>query len=178
MERRLATVHARGPEGLQPLQLDPTRRREFFSGGGGLHSTAGDYLTFLRMLLAGGQRGQPWCCAQRPSPSWMQNHIGPLLVEPMRSAVPASSNDVELFAGMPKKWGLSFLINTEAAPGGRSAGSLAWAGLFNSYSGFDPAAGVAGVLMTQVLPVGDRIVLDLLDRFEEVVYRKLTTRKT
>ncbi len=130
------------------------------------------------MLLAGGRHGQTSVLRPETVALMAQNHIGPLLVEPMRSAVPESSNDVELFAGMPKKWGLSFLINTEAAAGGRSAGSLAWAGLYNSYYWLDPAAGVAGVLMTQVLPFGDRIVLDLLDLFEAAVYRKLNTRKT
>ena len=38
------------------------------------------------------------------------------------------TNDLELFPGMSKKWGLSFLINTQPAPTGLSAGSLAWAG--------------------------------------------------
>ncbi len=66
-----------------------------------------------------------------------------------------SSNDVELFPGMAKKWGLSFLINTERGPAGRNAGSLAWAGLYNSYYWLDPHAHVAGVLLTQILPFGD-----------------------
>jgi CubicO group peptidase (beta-lactamase class C family) len=99
------------------------------------------------------------------------NHIGALNVLPMRSGDPARSNDVELFPGMAKKWGLGFLINTEAAPGGRSAGSLAWAGLGNTYFWLDPARRVAGVILTQILPFGDREALGLLDRFEQAVYR-------
>ena len=78
---------------------------------------------------------------------------------------------IDLFAGMAKKWGLSFLINTQDVPGRRSAGSLAWAGINNTYYWLDPKKKVAGVLMTQVLPFGDHTVLDLLDRFEEAVYR-------
>ncbi|WP_366112867.1 hypothetical protein [Bradyrhizobium sp.] len=71
---------------------------------------------------------------------------------------------------MTKKWGLSFLINGAAVPGGRAAGSLAWAGLMNTYFWLDPASGVAGVFMTQILPFADRIVLDAFDGFERAVY--------
>ncbi len=49
-------------------------------------------------------------------------------------------------------------------PAGRSAGSLAWAGLNNTYYWLDPVKKVAGVLMTQVLPFADQTVLDALDR--------------
>jgi CubicO group peptidase (beta-lactamase class C family) len=80
------------------------------------------------------------------------------------------SNDIELFPGMPKKWGLSFLINTQPGPAGRSAGSLAWAGLNNTYYWLDPVRKVAGVLLTQVLPFGDTAVLETLDGFEAAVY--------
>ena len=72
---------------------------------------------------------------------------------------------------MVKKWGLSFLINTEDCPGGRSAGSLAWAGINNTYFWLDPAKRIAGVLMTQILPFADAKVLRLLDAFERAVYR-------
>jgi len=89
----------------------------------------------------------------------------------MPSQMPRMSNDVELFPGMAKKWGLSFLINTAPGPTGRSAGSLAWAGLNNTYYWLDPVRKVAGVLMTQVLPFADAAVLETLDAFEAAVYR-------
>ena len=91
----------------------------------------------------------------------------------MRTADPAASNHVELFPGMAKKWGLSFLINTEDAPTGRSAGSLCWAGLRNTYYWLDPKKRVAGVLLTQILPFADPTVLGLLDAFEGEVYKAL-----
>ncbi len=127
MLERLATVHARGPEGLAPISLDPNPPREFFPGGGGLHSTAADYLRFLRMLLGGGVLDGVRVLAPETVKVMGRNHIGDIDVEVMRSAVPATSNDVALFPGMRQKWGLSFLINTEPGAGGRSAGSLAWA---------------------------------------------------
>ena len=174
MEPRLATVYARTAYGLEALQLDPNPPREFFPGGGGLYATGGDYLTFLRMLLAGGTLNGATILRRETVAEMAQNHIGPLLVEPLRSVVTASSHDVELFPGSPKKWGLSFLINTEPVRGGRAAGSLAWAGLYNTYFWLDPTAGVTAVMLTQILPCGDRVVLDLLNRFETNLYAGLT----
>jgi methyl acetate hydrolase len=99
-----------------------------------------------------------------------ENHMGPLNVEPLPTSVPQLSNPVDLMPGIVKKWGLTFLINTDAAPSGRSAGSLAWAGLYNTYYWLDPLAKVAGVFMTQVLPFADVTVLQALDAFERAVY--------
>jgi CubicO group peptidase (beta-lactamase class C family) len=171
MEVRLATVHARRDGRLDPQPGAINPEREFYPGGGGLYSTARDYLRFLRMLLGGGALDGARVLAPETVAMMGENHIGALTVTPMRTSLPALSNDFEVFPGMPKKWGLSFLINTAPVPGGRSAGSLAWAGLNNSYFWLDPKAGVAGVLMTQVLPFGDPAVLRLLEAFETGVYR-------
>jgi CubicO group peptidase (beta-lactamase class C family) len=168
---RLATVHARQADGsLQPIALPRTGAPEFCTGGGGLFSTAPDYIRFLRALLNDGELDG--ACILRPETVALmgQNHMGALDVQPMASQMPRMSNDVELFPGMAKKWGLSFLINTEPGPAGRSAGSLAWAGLNNTYYWLDPARKVASVLMTQVLPFADATVLDVLDGFEAAVY--------
>jgi methyl acetate hydrolase len=102
-----------------------------------------------------------------------QNHIGALEVGPMKSVIPPLSRDVELFPGMSKKWGLSFLINTQPAPTGRSAGSLAWAGLANTYFWIDRTKRVCGVFLSQVLPFCDITALDLFGEFESEVYRAL-----
>jgi len=102
------------------------------------------------------------------------NHIGDVLVAPLKTAIPPLSNDVEVFPGMPKKWGLSFLINTQKAPTGRSAGSLAWAGLANTYFWIDPAKGVGGVYLSQVLPFADKKSLPLCGEFETAVYQSVT----
>ena len=81
------------------------------------------------------------------------------------------TNDLELFPGMSKKWGLSFLINTQQAPTGRSSGSLAWAGLANTYFWIDRTKRVAGVFLSQVLPFYDDTAIDLFGKFETEVYR-------
>ena len=91
----------------------------------------------------------------------------------MTSAAQALSNDVELFPGMSKKWGLSFLINTQQTSSGRSAGSLAWAGLANTYFWIDPTKRVSGVFLSQVLPFYDGTAIELLGKFETEVYRAL-----
>lgn len=173
-ESRLAHLHGRQADGsLTVLDAPAPRYAEFIPGGGGLFSTVRDYLTFLQALMHGGT----WNGARILRPETValmgQNHMGDLDVLPMVTFNARLSNDVELFPGMRKKWGLSFLINTEQGAAGRSAGSLAWAGLNNTYYWLDPAARVAGVLMTQILPFGDRAVLDTLDRFEAAVYRAI-----
>jgi CubicO group peptidase (beta-lactamase class C family) len=71
---------------------------------------------------------------------------------------------------MPKSWGLSFMINEERAPTGRSPGSLAWAGLANTYYWIDQREGLGGVYMSQVLPFADVKALPHFYAFEKSVY--------
>jgi methyl acetate hydrolase len=172
-DNRLATVHARQEDGsLQPIETPSSviADREFFPGGGGLFSTASDYLRFLRALLNDGTLDGNRILKPETVALMGQNHMGALEVRPLPTQVPSLSNPVDLFPGMSKKWGLSFLINTETGPAGRSAGSLAWAGLNNTYFWLDPVKKIAGVLMTQTLPFADRAVLQALDAFEGAVY--------
>jgi methyl acetate hydrolase len=58
---------------------------------------------------------------------------------------------------------------TRATPTCASAGSLAWAGLANTYFWIDPSKQVCGVFMSQVLPFYDPMTLDVLSRFETEV---------
>jgi CubicO group peptidase (beta-lactamase class C family) len=130
---RLAGMHQRQADrSLAPIDFTPPQTREFFGGGGGLHASARDYLTFTRMLLGGGSLDGVRVLRPETVALMAQNHIGELTVGMMRSNVPERSNDAEFFPGMTKKWGLGFLINTEHAPSGRRAGSLTWAGLGNT----------------------------------------------
>jgi len=102
-----------------------------------------------------------------------QNHIGALDISVMKTAIPPLSNDVELLPGVGKKWGLSFLINEQPLATGRAAGSLAWAGLANTYFWIDRTKRVCGVFLSQLLPFYDHTALDLLTKFETEVYRSL-----
>jgi methyl acetate hydrolase len=171
MQARLVGTHARGPDGkLVPIAFEFPQDAEFLMGGGGLYSTASDYLAFCRMLLAGGTLdGQP---VLKPETVKLmgQNHIGALDVPILRSDNPQMALEVEFFPGIVKKWGLSFLINMGDVPDGRAAGSLAWAGVHNTFFWIDPVSRVTAVLMMQLLPANDPAVLETLVGFEAAVY--------
>ena len=154
-ERR-ASVHARLPDGgLAATSFAMPPPPHFGMGGGGLYSTAPDYLTFLR---------------EETVAAMMTNQIGDVAAGVLKTSNPALSNDFEPMPGIAKGWGLGFLINHAPVAAGRSAGSLAWAGLANCYYWADPAAGRAGVLMSQVLPFADPGVLATFDAFERGAY--------
>jgi len=173
---RVPSVYARQDDGSLALPTEPFAapiQVDFFSGGGGLHSTTLEYLRFLRMMLRGGELEGARILARETVELMSQNQIGGFEQEILRTAMPEISNDVDLFPGMVKKWGLGFMINTEPIEGRRAAGSLAWAGLFNSYFWIDCASGVCGVLLTQILPFFDRRVVSLFEDFERAVYDSL-----
>jgi methyl acetate hydrolase len=89
----------------------------------------------------------------------------------MKSYRPATSSDVDIQPGFTEKWGFGFLINTTPYAGGRSAGSLAWAGLYNTFYWIDPKRSLCAVLMMQFLPFVDREAVGLLNDFEHAVYQ-------
>ncbi len=62
------------------------------------------------------------------------------------------------------------MINEEETPTGRPAGSLAWAGLANSFYWIDIQSGVGGVYATQIIPFADKASLGLFETFEKTVY--------
>jgi CubicO group peptidase (beta-lactamase class C family) len=171
-ERR-ADVHQRRPDGgLDPIHPHlVSQEPEFFMGGGGIYGTAGDYRAFLDMILAGGRAKDGTAVLKPETVALMsRNNIGEINVGTMVSVVPAASLDANFFPDMDQKWGLSFLINPEPGPHGRSAGSLAWAGLANSFYWADPATGICGIMMSQVLPFCDPGALKLFNDFERAVY--------
>lgn len=173
-QARLATMHARSPEGqLAPFPLVLEQNPEVHMGGHGLYGPAGDYLRFTRAILGGGTLDGERILEAETVELMAQNSMGDLEVPAIKSIAPQYSNDVEFWPDMSKKWGLSFLINSEETPEGRSAGSLAWAGIANSYYWIDRDKGVTGVLFTQILPFWDPKVVPLFQRFEEAVYEAL-----
>jgi methyl acetate hydrolase len=91
----------------------------------------------------------------------------------LRTTVPAVSNDVDFFPGIKLKWGFGHMITTRPVPEGRSAGSLTWAGIFNTYYWLDPLKRVAGVYMTQILPFADGPSVKLYGQFEKALYGSL-----
>ena len=173
MRARLARIHQRGEDGFEVLDLEIPQAPEFEMGGGGLYATLGDYARFLRMILNKGEGDHGRVLKPETVETMSVNQMGDNRVRGLKTAMPALSNDAEFFPGMAKTWGLSFMINTEPAPTGRSAGSLAWAGLANSYYWIDPAKGIAGAYATQILPFVDEKSLPLYFDFETAVYDDL-----
>jgi CubicO group peptidase (beta-lactamase class C family) len=174
MRERLAAVHQRRADGtLVPTPFEVPQEPEFHLGGGGLYGTARDYMSFCRMILGGGRFRGAQLLRPETVALMAQNHIGELTVGDMKSADLSVANDVPANPAMPMKWSLSFMINTVAWPAGRSAGSLSWSGLANTYYWIDPRRKVAGVFLAQLLPFFDNHTFRLFAGFEAAVYRSL-----
>lgn len=179
MRARLAKMHQRDAAGaIAPLpDFEIPQEPEFEMGGGGLYSTAADYARFLRMILNRGELDGARVLRAETVAQMAADQIPGLEVQPLRTQVPALSEDAEFFPGLSKGWGLSFMINRADAPTGRPAGSLAWAGLSNCYYWIDPLNGIAGVFVSQLLPFADRLVLPRFLAFESAVYRAMKDRR-
>jgi methyl acetate hydrolase len=164
---REASLHVRETSGrLVPQPLEKQVTQTSFSGGGGIYSTAPDYLTLLQALLNGGSfRGAE---ILRPATVALmaENQIGNLEAGRMKTTNPALSNDVDFFPGKRLRWGLGHMINLDPVTDGRKAGSLTWAGLFNTYYWIDPGMRIAGVIMMQILPFADGHALSAYRHFE------------
>jgi CubicO group peptidase (beta-lactamase class C family) len=171
-QAREASGHRRMPDGS--LMAEPRERlvapRRPLSGGGGIYSTAPDYLTFIRMLLHGGIGDGARILRPETVALMGRNQIGKLEAGRMRTTAPQFSNDVDFFPGVSLKWGFGHMINMQPIPGGRSAGSLTWGGLFNTYYWIDPQKRVAAVFMTQIVPFADPRALSVYGAFERAIY--------
>jgi CubicO group peptidase (beta-lactamase class C family) len=173
-QTRLVNVHQRKPDGsLEPQSLPPPFTPEFRSGGGGLYSTAADYLTFTRMLLQEGSRNGTRILKPETVALMNRNQIGGIEAGRLKTTTPARSTDVDFFPGQSLKWGLGYMINVEQGPNGRSPGTVTWAGIFNTHYWIDPARRVTGVIMMQVLPFGDPKAMQVYGQFERGIYELL-----
>jgi methyl acetate hydrolase len=142
-----------------------------FNGGGGLSSTAGDYVRFLQMLLNHGKSRGARILNAATVATMEKNQIGSVGVRAVKTAAPATSADFSFVNDGKDKWGLGFLITAERAPGLRSAGSLSWGGIDNTYFWLDETKGVAGVILMQFLPFADPRALKVYQDFERAVYK-------
>ncbi|SDO13955.1 serine hydrolase [Afipia sp. GAS231] len=174
MRKRLVGMHARGEDGtLAAIPFELEQAPEFHMGGGGLYGTAADYIKFTQMILNKGRGNGNQLLKPETVTLMGQNNIGDLTMGKMTTAISWATNDVDLYPDIVKKWGLSFLINTAKTAEGRSAGSLAWAGLANTYFWIDPARNVSGVILMQLLPFADKKCLEAFAGFERGVYADL-----
>jgi methyl acetate hydrolase len=175
---RQASLHVRDANGkLLPQPLERLTVPKVFSGGGSMYSTAPDYLTLLQALLnSGSLRG---ASILRPETVALMsaNQIGNLEAGILKTTNPALSNDVDFFPGVQLRWGLGHMINIDSVPDGRKAGSLTWAGLFNTYYWIDPVTRIAGVIMMQILPFADQQALKAYRSFERGIYHAIRPQR-
>jgi methyl acetate hydrolase len=169
MRPRKAAVHVRQEGGgFKPTDHELNQTPEVFQGGGALYSTVPDYLKFTHALLMG---GAPILKPTTVAEMFRNSMDEGVLCRPLKTQIPGRSTDMDFVEGM--KWGLSFMINPEAFPGRRSAESLTWGGLANSYYWIDPVKKVTGVWATQLLPFYDSKAVAAFENFESSVYSSL-----
>ena len=148
------TFHATDRKGGLTLQDDPATSSflsppSFISGGGGLCSTATDYLAFCRALLNGGELDGVRLVGPKTLALMTSNHLpdGRTLPELSRSLFSEAA-----YHGIG--FGLGFSVTLDPArtliPG--SAGEYAWGGAATTSFWIDPAEELIAIFMTQVLP--------------------------
>jgi methyl acetate hydrolase len=142
----------------------------FASGGGGAYATGPDYMRFLRALLRGGELDGERVLQPQTIELAFSDHLdGAVLPDGVHSSIPEFSNDVPSLP-FTEGWGLGFRLILEDMPGMRRAGTADWGGLFNCNYWIDQTAGIAGTLLTQVLPFYDAKIVETAAGFERGVY--------
>lgn len=163
---RLATVYAAGPDGRIVRAPDHGREgqgeyvegpRKCFSGGAGLLSTAHDYARLLQMLLNGGTLD------------------GVRLLSPASVALMTANHVGSLYQDGNLGFGLGFEVVDDVGRSGRlaSPGEYSWGSAYYSLYFVDPADGVIGIFLAQLIPAGS---LDLQDKFCSLVYQAIADR--
>lgn len=168
MRARLSPIHVRGPNGtLTPTSLEYPTVAGLEEGGGGLYSTMPDYLRFVRMLLRRGTLDGVTILSESMIEQAVRNQIAPLRMTPLQTAMPYYSCDVDFFPEVAKGYGLIGMVNEDTTSAGRSAGSVGWAGLANTFWWVDFEKQLAAVFATQLLPFADPAAMKLVGAFEQ-----------
>jgi CubicO group peptidase (beta-lactamase class C family) len=135
------------PPGGRPAIWDVTRPPRLFSGGGGLVSTASDYLRFCQMLLNGGELDGVRILSKEPVQLMTVNSLPPNIRFAQDWIGPQTG----------ASWGLGFAIRTNpdfsVVPG--SVGSFTWGGAWGTTFWVDPVEEMIAVMMIQMPPSDD-----------------------
>jgi CubicO group peptidase (beta-lactamase class C family) len=151
---RFAACYAIDAKGQRVLQDDPTRSPYLdppilVSGGGGLVSTAADYLKFCQMMLNGGEANGVRFLSPKTVALMTSNHLpgGVDLPQVSRSLFSEVAYDGVGF-------GLGFSVTLDPAktllPG--TAGEYAWGGAASTAFWIDPVEDLVVIFMTQLIP--------------------------
>jgi CubicO group peptidase (beta-lactamase class C family) len=170
---RLVTTHRRTSTGLVETP-NPAKYTGAESGEGGLVATAADYAAFVQMLLNEGTLHGTRFLKAATVRQMASNQIGAVVVGEMPVVMPQTSAAFPMGAGKDK-FGLGFQITmTEGkASNERSAGSYAWAGIYNTHFWVDPKRGIGVVFLTQDLPFYNATTMGVMKRFERLLYANL-----
>ncbi|GAA0970014.1 hypothetical protein ENKNEFLB_03882 [Nocardioides aquaticus] len=166
-------VHVRGEDGAwssigNVLNDEP----DWWAGGHGLFSTPRDYMRFERALLRGGELDGARILQQATVDEAFSDQLrGLSFPEEILTADPGTTDSFRVGPGWT--WGYGLLLNTVDVPGGRRAGTGAWAGLFNTHFFIDRTTGVCASIYTNSLPFIEREALQLYGDFEQALYAAL-----
>jgi len=168
---RFASCYVRDPQKRVGLHDDGQDSafadRSFFSGGGGLLSTAGDYLRFCRMLAGGGRLDGQRIIGRRTLAMMTANHLpgGGDLASLSAAGFSETNNDGVGF-------GLGFACKLDPVRNGypASAGSFYWGGMASTLFWVDPAEELIVLFLTQLIPSG---TFNFRGQLEAMVYAAL-----
>ena len=151
---RLAALHVPDPATRKAVRFDelaPVSRAvpSFLSGGGGLVSTADDYLRFCDFLLRQGERDGVRLLGPRTVDYMTRNHLpgGSDLAGYARSMFAETA-----YAGVGFGLGFSVVVDPAANKVPTSPGTFAWGGAASTAFYVDPVEEVTALLLTQLLP--------------------------
>jgi len=139
MPRLAVNYEPAQPKGIKPVSAQGRGSRRYFSGGGGLMSTAEDYFLFCQMVLNNGELNGKRLLSRKSIEAMTANHIGNHAMWPT-------------LAGY--RFGLGFRVMTDPGPSAKleSVGSYGWGGAFGTYFWIDPKEQMIGILMQQIRP--------------------------
>jgi CubicO group peptidase (beta-lactamase class C family) len=147
---RLAEPQVDKRIGKRPPMVEATQRPGWFSGAGGMVSTAADYYRFSQMLLNGGQLDGVRLLSPKTLALMTSNHLPPGV-----AYGPSMAATFQALAPMPEfgtGFGLGFAVRTNQgrSPVPGSVGDFYWGGATGTYFWVDPQEQLIAVMMLQV----------------------------
>ena len=131
----------------------------FLSGGGGLLSTADDYMIFSQMMLNKGEYNGVRLLKQETVDLMTRNHIEQKILQSEEWDLPGMG------------FGLGFAVQMDQSYSPSSVGTYQWSGAFNTFFWIDPSEQLACILMTQFIPYS--AYPSLIKEFKDLVYRSI-----
>ncbi len=145
------------------------REPTFLSGGGGLVSTAGDYLRFCQMLLGKGQLDGAWIIGRKTLELMTKNHL-----TGNRSIAEAAFDESDpKYAGNGFGLGFAVVLDTPDAQISGTAGQYYWSGAAGTFFWIDPIEELAVVFMTQYMAWSPAPRFNVARELRAIVYGAL-----